>query len=134
MTDQGVVSLAFKPLSASSHPDDPFPEHPLRSWVEDYFAKRFHPPTFPLNPEGTLFQRRAWAEASTIPAGTVVTYGQLAARLNTAPRAIGQAMAANPIPLLIPCHRIIAANGGMGGYSGGQGIDTKRWLLSWEGA
>jgi methylated-DNA-[protein]-cysteine S-methyltransferase len=64
--------------------------------------------------------------------GETRSYGALAAELATAARAIGQANGANPIPIIIPCHRVFAANGGLGGYSGGEGADTKRFLLDLE--
>ncbi|HIJ86041.1 MAG: methylated-DNA--protein-cysteine methyltransferase [Magnetococcales bacterium] len=135
-SDRALVTLSFKPSppssvsTKSSHPL----EQPLRLWLEDYFFKRFHPPTLPLAPCGTPFQHRVWSEVAKINAGNHQTYGQLATQLGTAPRAVGQAMAANPVLLLIPCHRIIATNHKIGGYSGGEGTNTKRWLLHWEGA
>lgn len=83
---------------------------------------------------GTPFQRRVWHYLTTIPAGRPQTYGEVATALSTAPRAIGQACAANPIPLLIPCHRVVAAHG-HGGFMharAGQWIEVKRWLLAHE--
>ncbi|MBF0109728.1 MAG: methylated-DNA--[protein]-cysteine S-methyltransferase [Magnetococcales bacterium] len=134
MSEDGVLILSFTPLATAvtRHGAPPF-AGPLRSWLADYFAQRFRPPDFPLRPKGTLFQHRVWSEVSGIAAGETRTYGALATRLDTAPRAIGRAMAANPLPLLIPCHRVIAADGSIGGYSGGDGSSTKRWLLRREG-
>lgn len=89
----------------------------------------------PLKPSGTHFQRRVWEQISAIPRGKTRTYGELAGDLNNAPRAVGQACGANPFPLVVPCHRVIAANGGLGGFNrqgGGFLLDIKRWLLAHE--
>ena len=85
----------------------------------------------PLAPAGSPFRTRVWAALRAIPYGETRTYGDLAAALGSAPRAIGQANGANPIPILIPCHRVVAGNG-LGGYSGGDGPATKRALLALE--
>ncbi len=89
----------------------------------------------PLRPSGTAFQRRVWAQIAAIPSGTTHTYGQLAKNLKNAPRAVGQACGANPFPLVVPCHRVVATGGGLGGFSrqgGGFLLDVKRWLLRHE--
>jgi methylated-DNA-[protein]-cysteine S-methyltransferase len=86
-------------------------------------------------PAGTPFQRRVWQRLSAIPAGETLTYGALARELGTSARAVGGACRTNPIPLVIPCHRVVATNG-LGGYSGERGGDwlaKKRWLLAHEG-
>lgn len=88
----------------------------------------------PLAPVGTPFQRRVWAALRAIPRGRTRSYGALARELGSAPRAVGAACAANPIPILIPCHRVVTARGGLGGYSGGAGVATKRYLLGLERA
>ena len=75
-----------------------------------------------------------WDALSAIPRGQTVTYGDLARRLGSAPRAIGGACGANPIPILIPCHRVLAAGGRLNGYSGRGGLATKKRLLDLEGA
>jgi O-6-methylguanine DNA methyltransferase len=89
------------------------------------------PPPLDLS-SGTAFQRRVWAALRAIPAGKTVTYAGLAASLKRpkAARAVGGACGANPAPLLIPCHRVVAAHGGLGGFSGG--LDWKRKLLGRE--
>jgi len=83
---------------------------------------------------GTAFQRTVWAALRDIPAGRTESYGQLAARIGLpkAVRAVGLANGANPIGLIVPCHRVIGANGSLTGYGGG--IERKRWLLNHEGA
>jgi methylated-DNA-[protein]-cysteine S-methyltransferase len=102
--------------------------------LEAYFEGRLRAFTLPLKPAGTAFQRRVWAAIAVIPCGETRSYGALAAELGSGPRAVARACATNPIPLLIPCHRIIGADGRLTGYSGGSGIDTKAWLLQHEGA
>ena len=88
-----------------------------------------------LQAEGTPFQQSVWRALQKIPAGQVLTYGQLAQQLKTSARAVGNACRANPIPLLIPCHRVVSKSG-MGGFSGsreGAPVKIKAWLLEHEG-
>jgi len=98
-----------------------------------WFAKRSKI-TVPLDLRGTPFQLKVWKALLKIPPGQTVTYGQVARAIGSpkAARAVGAACRANPIPWLIPCHRVVAANG-LGGYSGG-GVKRKRAMLKWEGA
>ncbi len=77
---------------------------------------------------------RVWSRLRAIPYGEVETYGALAGDLGTSPRALAQACATNPLPIIVPCHRVVAAAGRLGGYSGGDGTDTKEALLRLEGA
>jgi O-6-methylguanine DNA methyltransferase len=100
----------------------------------EYFAGR--PTDFsslPLALRGTAFQLRVWQELRQIPWGRTISYGELAARLGKpqASRAVGQAVGANPVAVIIPCHRVVAADGTLGGYGGG--LHRKRWLLLHEG-
>ncbi|MFT8244357.1 methylated-DNA--[protein]-cysteine S-methyltransferase [Roseomonas sp. BN140053] len=88
----------------------------------------------PLAPHGTPFQTRVWDAMRAIPRGETRTYGAVAQLLNSSARAVGVACGANPIPILIPCHRVVAANGALGGYSGDSGDATKRFLLRLEAA
>jgi methylated-DNA-[protein]-cysteine S-methyltransferase len=101
--------------------------------VRQYLAGARRDFDLPLAPRGTPFQRRVWDRLRRIPYGVTVTYGELARRAGVpgGARAVGQANGANPIPVVVPCHRVVAA-GGLGGYSGG--LDCKRALLSLEGA
>lgn len=107
--------------------------HQLKAYIADpgfFFG-------LPLRPVGTTFQRRVWEQISAIPAGQTNTYGQLAKNLKNAPRAVGQACGANFYPVVIPCHRVIASGGGLGGFNrerGGFLLDVKRWLLKHEGS
>lgn len=98
-----------------------------------YFAGDLHEFTLPLAPRGNAFQQDFYAALSAIPYGETRTYGDLAADLGVSAQAIGQACGANPIAVLIPCHRVLAANG-LGGYSGAGGIEAKVTLLKHEGA
>ena len=90
----------------------------------------------PLRPSGTAFQRRVWGAIAAIPAHQTKSYGELARALHNAPRAVGQACGANPFPLVVPCHRVIASDGALGGFArqrGGFLLEIKRWLLAHEG-
>ena len=104
-----------------------------RQQLEEYFEGQRKVFDLPLAPHGTPFQRKVWAGLQQIPFGQTLSYGQLAEKLGTAPRALGGACGRNPIPVIIPCHRVLAANGGLGGYSGIDGIETKEFLLRLEG-
>lgn len=102
------------------------------AWLRDCFAGAATPFSLPMAPQGTDFQRRVWRVMEGIPTGETLTYGDVANQLGSAPRAVGGACGANPIPILIPCHRIVATGGGLGGYSGAGGLTTKRALLDLE--
>jgi len=105
--------------------------------LRDYFSGNIaalNVPDLLLQPQGTPFQQRVWAALRRIPAGESRTYGQLARELGTSARAIGGACRANPIPLFIPCHRVVAASG-LGGFSGareGRWLEIKSQLLQHE--
>lgn len=100
--------------------------------LQDWFDDPASPFDLPLSPYGTPFRQRVWQALREIPAGETRSYGEVARLLGSAARAIGQANGANPIPILIPCHRVLAAGGALGGYSGGEGPVTKLWLLNHE--
>jgi methylated-DNA-[protein]-cysteine S-methyltransferase len=85
----------------------------------------------PLAPHGSAYRQRVWAALRTIPYGQTRSYAEIAALAGGSPRSVGGANGANPIPIIIPCHRVTASNG-IGGYSGGDGIATKTWLLALE--
>lgn len=104
-----------------------------RDQLEAYFDGKLEKFDLPLAPHGTVFQRKVWAAIAAIPFGKARTYGDLARELGTAPRALGGACGRNPIPIIIPCHRVLGTDGSLGGYSGMDGIDTKRALLDLEG-
>ena len=141
-TDRGLTALEFAGEEASPAPEHNAPPPHLKPLIEA--AKRELTAYFEgvptdfaaltLDPRGTPFQVRVWQELRRIPWGQTISYGELARRVGNprASRAVGQANAVNPIPLIIPCHRVIAADGSLGGYSSGP--DRKRWLLRHEGA
>jgi len=97
-----------------------------------YFNKRLQIFDLPLSPPGTEFQKKVCAQMQNIPFGTTRTYGEIATFLKTSARPVGNACGHNPIPIIIPCHRVVGRIG-LGGYSGGSGISTKRELLHLEG-
>lgn len=100
--------------------------------LDAYFTGDLKAFDLPMNPAGSDFQRAVCAAMSAIPYGEVRTYGDLAKDLGSAARAVGGACGHNPIPILIPCHRVIGSDGKLTGFSGGEGVDTKRQLLSHE--
>jgi O-6-methylguanine DNA methyltransferase len=109
----------------------------IATQLQDYFSGTRSQFDVPLDLEAvTFFQRSVLQAAQRIPAGTVWTYGQVARAIGKprASRAVGQALGRNPMPIVIPCHRVIASDGSLGGYSGGGGLDSKRLLLQLEGA
>ncbi len=100
--------------------------------LHDYFDGKRRDFDVPVAPHGTPFQRRVWAALQQIPAGETRSYGDVARVLASGPRAVGQANGRNPIPIIIPCHRVVGAGGSIGGYSGLDGLETKRFLLALE--
>ncbi|GAB3686240.1 methylated-DNA--[protein]-cysteine S-methyltransferase [Salinisphaera aquimarina] len=104
-----------------------------RAQLSAYFAGERHSFDLPLDPAGTDFQRRVWRALRDIPCGATESYGALAQRIESpgASRAVGLANGRNPIAIIIPCHRVIGANGRLTGYAGG--LERKRWLLTHEG-
>ena len=129
-----LVELGFRPTppregraEATPYVDD------LTTQITEYFSGKRKTFTFPLNPKGTPFQLAVWNALLEIPYGDTITYAELAARIGkpSAVRAVGAANGANPIPVIIPCHRVIGSNGTLTGYGGG--IERKQWLLALEG-
>ena len=100
--------------------------------LQDYFDGKRMSFNLPLAPEGSAFQKRVWAALCAIPPGETRSYADIARTIGSAPRAVGGANGANPIPLIIPCHRVIAADGSLGGSSGGDGPATQRYLWDHE--
>jgi methylated-DNA-[protein]-cysteine S-methyltransferase len=105
-----------------------------RQQLEEYFARTRTTFDLPLEPAGSAFQRRVWDALRAIPYGTTVSYSEIARRMGDvrATRAVGAANGQNPIPIIVPCHRVVGAHGELTGFGGG--IDRKRWLLEHEGA
>lgn len=105
-----------------------------RAELLEYFRGERREFTVPLDPRGTPFRQRVWAALAAVPYGETVTYGELARRAGSpgAVRAVGQANHFNPLPIFLPCHRVVGADGSLTGYAGG--LDMKRFLLELEGA
>jgi methylated-DNA-[protein]-cysteine S-methyltransferase len=103
--------------------------------LSEYFQGKRKELTFRVEARGTEFQRRVWNEIAKIPYGEVLSYVDIARMLGKpqASRAVGGAVGSNPVPLAIACHRVLGSSGKITGYSGGEGIPTKRWLLDLEG-
>jgi methylated-DNA-[protein]-cysteine S-methyltransferase len=108
--------------------------HDAKRQLAAYFGGKRRDFDLPLRAEGTEDEQRVWAAMAQIPYGETRSYGWIAQVLGLNPREIGQACGRNPIPILLPCHRVVAANGELHGYSGQGGIETKRHLLQLEGA
>ncbi len=129
-----VVAIRFDATVAgpAGPPADPVLGAAVAQLAE-YFAGRRRDFDLPLRPAGTAFQQRVWGELATIPWGTTTTYGAIAARLGLpagASRAVGAANGANPIPVVLPCHRVVGSDGTLTGYAGG--LDRKATLLRLE--
>ena len=100
--------------------------------LASYFDRDLKQFSLPLAPSGTPFQRQVWASMARIPYGETLSYGGIAEDIDSSPRAVGTACGRNPIPIIIPCHRVVGNGGALVGYSGGEGVETKRYLLAHE--
>jgi len=135
--DEGLTAINFAPFEpVPAERDD---DHAvLRSAVrqlEEYFAGARTEFELPLAPKGSVFRQQVWAALRTIPYGTTTTYGAIAGGLGLTghgARAVGLANGANPLAIVVPCHRVVGSNGALTGYAGG--LDRKRRLLAIEGA
>lgn len=132
---QHVQELVFLPPSyLAQEAINPLAKRVIQQ-VERYLENPTAPFNLPLQKVGTSFQHHVWREIIQIPVGGICTYGGLAKKLQSAPRAVGQACGANYFPLIIPCHRVVSANG-LGGFAYhdvGFHLSIKRWLLKHEG-
>lgn len=129
-TTTAIVAIAWMD-GPDGEPTDLLVE--ARRQLQAYFERRLRQFDLPLMPAGSPFDRRVWTAMRQIPHGETRSYGELAMEIGSAPRAIGGACGRNPIPIVIPCHRVLARSG-LGGYSGGAGLATKHTLLALEGA
>lgn len=136
---EAVTQISFTTGHQVRHPepgwvDDAAPLRAATEQLEQYFAGERRRFDLRLAMEGTDFQKRAWEVLLTIPYGETRTYGQIAEALGSpgAARAVGRANATNHLPLLVPCHRVIGADGTLTGFGGG--LAAKQWLLRFEGA
>lgn len=136
-----LTAIEFSPFSAAAVNGRPrgdrADDHPVLAeasrQLSEYFAKQRRAFDLPLAPEGTDFQRRVWARLVEIEWGETTSYGAIARALgltNAASRAVGAANGANPLPIVIPCHRVVGADGSLTGYAGG--VERKQLLLELE--
>ena len=138
-TDAALVAVEFEGRGSPSHPDAPRPsrhgvlDRAARE-LDDYFAGRRRTFSLRLAPEGTDFQRRVWKALLAIPFGETRAYSDIARAVGSprAVRAVGAANGKNPLAVVVPCHRVIGADGSLTGYGGG--LERKRWLLRHEGS
>jgi methylated-DNA-[protein]-cysteine S-methyltransferase len=127
-----LPSISVSARSGSDGHDAPPVIKETVTQLEEYFARERTAFDVPMELDGTEFQKAVWAELARIPYGETISYGELARRVGRpkGPRAVGQANGKNPIPIIVPCHRVLAGNG-IGGYGGG--LPMKRALLAVEG-
>jgi methylated-DNA-[protein]-cysteine S-methyltransferase len=130
-----LTGIEFLPASVKPQPPATLFAKKVCDELAAYLADPNFHFTLPLKAGGTLHQNKVWKAMCAIPCGKVRTYGDLAAELHSSPRAVGQACGNNPIPIVIPCHRVVG-KAGLGGFmhhSGGDALDIKLWLLRHEG-
>lgn len=132
--DDEIIGIEFIEPCPEAAPTTPLAAEAARQlhvWLNDADFRI----DLPLRPSGTAFQRRVWARIADIPSGETRTYGELASLVGSAPRAVGNACGANPYPVVVPCHRVVAAGGNLGGFArtrGGFLLEVKRWLITHE--
>jgi methylated-DNA-[protein]-cysteine S-methyltransferase len=133
--DQRLVRLDYLTGRVALNPASTAFEQEIAAQLAHFFENPSRRFTLALDMRGTDFQRRVWQALTRIPAGQTLTYGELAAQLDSGARAVGNACRNNPVSIVVPCHRVVSASG-IGGYSGktgGREIDRKQWLLKHEG-
>ena len=132
-TENAIVGLVIGQRHRDSAPTDLL--NHAKNQLDEYFAGHRRDCDLPLHFQGTPFQEAIWTTLRAIGHGETVSYRELGeqAGVGTAPRAVGGAVGKNPIPVIIPCHRVLATTGRITGYSGGEGIPTKEKLLNLEG-
>ncbi len=141
LTSDGTALTTLTIEKDGSLPLDSMPERSNRvlsrtaRQLDEYFAGRRRSFSVTLSAKGTTFQHAIWDQLSELEWGEVTTYGELGLSTGraSAGRAVGGAIGANPIPIIVPCHRVLGSDGRVTGYSGGAGISTKLWLLEHEG-
>lgn len=141
VTSDGTAVTSLSIERDGHLPWEEFPERSTRvldkaaKQLGEYFAGKRKNFDVPVALSGTDFQKAVWQQLNELPFGGVISYGELghATGRSTAGRAVGGAVGANPVPIIVPCHRVLASNSRITGYSGGNGIPTKIWLLDHEG-
>lgn len=129
---EALIAIEWGRGAETPDPPSPFLTE-AKAQLDAYFDGRLTAFDLSLAPQGTSFQVRVWSALQAIPWGETRTYGTVATMLGTGPRAVGGACGRNPIPIIIPCHRVLGANGNLGGYTAEGGTDTKAALLRLEG-
>jgi methylated-DNA-[protein]-cysteine S-methyltransferase len=135
LAGEALAGLDFLPPETALRPCGSAAVQRVAHELEAYYANPEHVWKLTLAPAGTLFRLRVWQMLATIPPGRTRTYGDIADELGSSPRAVGQAVGDNPIPIIIPCHRVLASHG-LGGFMHGTDgfpMTVKRWLLHHEG-
>lgn len=137
--EQGLQQVMFEQPGKAPGPRERWQHAPerltaARTQLQEYFAGARREFDLPLHAVGTAFQQRVWAALRQIPFGQTASYGDVARAIDapTAVRAVGAANGRNPLPIIVPCHRVIGADGRLVGFSAG--LERKRWLLTHEGA
>ncbi len=133
--NEALCRIDFLPENTALSPPADAAARRAAAQLRRYFGEPGWSFSLPLRPAGTPFQQSVWRQLQQIPAGQTRSYGHIARALDSGPRAVGNACRANPLPIVIPCHRVVAANG-PGGYAGrteGRNMEIKRWLLAHEG-
>lgn len=134
-TDDEIVEIVYLEPRAELKPTTLLAKEAVRQ-LRAYLQEPRFVFSLPLAPAGTAFQRRVWQGIAAIAPGETRTYGELAESIGSGARAVGNACGANPYPLVVPCHRVVARGGGLGGFArqrGGFLLEVKRWLLAHEG-
>ena len=133
-TDGAITNLFIGGQAADNAEPSPLIKNALQQ-LADYFAGKRRDLSFDVRAVGTEFQEAVWGQIAKVPFGQTITYSQIAEAIGKplAARAVGGAVGANPVPLVIGCHRVMGSSGRITGYSSGDGIPTKRWLLNHEG-
>ncbi|QKS30021.1 MAG: methylated-DNA--[protein]-cysteine S-methyltransferase [Candidatus Accumulibacter similis] len=132
--DAALQGIVFLPPGPAQAPANALAAEAARQ-LAAYLADAEYVFALPLQPTGTPFQRRVWQQIAAIPVHQTRSYGDIARELRSAARAVGQACGRNPYPVVVPCHRVLAAAGGLGGFvrqRDGYLLDVKRWLLAHE--
>jgi methylated-DNA-[protein]-cysteine S-methyltransferase len=136
--DEAVTALHIERGGVLPHDGEPERSNPLldstATQLREYFAAKRSVFDVPVRVDGTPFQRAVWTELGRLGCGEAVSYGALAAAIGKhgSSRAIGGAVGANPVPIIVGCHRVLGSDGRITGYSGGEGVSTKLWLLQHE--
>lgn len=134
--DGAVTGLEFLPADTPVRDSSHDLVAAVRAQLQAYLRDPAHRFDLPIHLHGTPFRQRVWAALREIPLGETRSYGDIARQLGSSPRAVGQALGDNPLPIVIPCHRVVASNG-LGGFdhrAAGFALDVKRWLLRHERA